>query len=149
MGWSIGNGWHALLCPVMFNEIGAKTLYIFGVSSIITLPMVWALYPKSNQRTLKEMNLLFAADMPWVWDAEKNLAKLTEQHPELVGLTAALVFLGLLQSLHASTHPECRAAAKRGNSIVDPKSGVGDTRRMGIVARVASLEVRQEGAPKN
>ena len=48
MGWSIGNGWLAPLCPVMFNEIGEKTLYIFGVSSIITLPMVWALYPKSN-----------------------------------------------------------------------------------------------------
>ena len=95
------------------------------------------------------MNLLFAADMPWVWDAEKNLAKLTEQHPELVGLTAALVFLGLLQSLHASKHPEYRAAARRGNSIVDPKSGIGDTRRMGGVARVASLEVRQEGALKN
>ena len=47
MGWSIGNDWLALLCPVMFNEIG-KTLYIFGVSSIITLLMVWALYSKSS-----------------------------------------------------------------------------------------------------
>ena len=40
--------------------------------------------------------------------AEKNFAKLTEQHPELV------------------------AAARRRSSVVDPKSGVGGTRRMGV-----------------
>lgn len=30
------------------------------------------------------MNLLFAADSPWVWDAEKNFAILKEENPELV-----------------------------------------------------------------
>lgn len=92
----------------MFNAVGEKTLYIFGTGNIITLPMVWALYPESNQCTLDEMGPLFAADRPWVWDAEKNFAKLTEQHPEPV------------------------AAARRGSSIVDPESGVGGTRRMGV-----------------
>ncbi|GMF03120.1 unnamed protein product [[Candida] boidinii] len=29
-GWSIGNGWLTLLCPVMFNSIHERTLYIFG-----------------------------------------------------------------------------------------------------------------------
>ena len=41
-----------LLCPVMFTNIGEKTLYIFGICNAITIPMVWALYPESNQRTL-------------------------------------------------------------------------------------------------
>jgi hypothetical protein len=45
--------------------------------------MVWALYPESNQRTLEEMNLLFAAKTPWVWDAEKNFARLKAEHPEI------------------------------------------------------------------
>ncbi|CZT43464.1 probable transporter (major facilitator superfamily) [Rhynchosporium secalis] len=85
VGWSIGNGWLTLLCPVMFNAIGEKTLYIFAISNAITIPMVWALYPESNQRTLEEMDLLFAADTPWVWDAEKNFARLKAEHPELVG----------------------------------------------------------------
>lgn len=70
--------------------------------------MGWALYPEGNQCTLEGMDLLFAADRPWVWDAEENFAKLTEQHPELV------------------------AAARRRSSVVDPKSGVGGTRRMGV-----------------
>lgn len=63
----------------MFEAIGEKTLYIFGIANVITLPMVWALYPESNQRTLEEMDLLFAADTPWNWDAEKNFKILMEE----------------------------------------------------------------------
>ena len=56
----------------MFNAIGEKTLYvigvqlrlnlqilmllhryIFGIANVITIPMVWALYPETNQRTLE------------------------------------------------------------------------------------------------
>jgi len=88
VGWSIGNGWLTLLCPVMFDAIGEKTLYIFGVCNFITIPMVWALYPESNQRTLEEMDLLFAAKTPWVWDAEKNFAKIKSENPELMAAAA-------------------------------------------------------------
>jgi hypothetical protein len=73
----------ALLYPIMFNHIGEKTLYIFVISNVITIPMVWALCPESNQRTLEEMDLLFAAKTPWVWDAEKNFARLKAEHPEI------------------------------------------------------------------
>ena len=68
----------------MFAAIGAKTLFIFGACNVITIPMVWALYPESNQRTLEEMDLLFAADTPWVWDAERNFKRLKEENPDLV-----------------------------------------------------------------
>jgi hypothetical protein len=27
--------------------------YIFGIANVITIPMVWALYPETNQRTLE------------------------------------------------------------------------------------------------
>jgi MFS family permease len=84
VGWSIGNGWLTLLCPVMFDKIGEKTLYIFAISNVITIPMVWALYPESNQRTLEEMDFLFAAKTPWNWDAEKRFTMLKEEHPEIV-----------------------------------------------------------------
>lgn len=84
VGWSIGNGWLTLLCPVMFEAIGEYTLFIFAACNVITIPMVWALYPESNQRTLEEMNLLFAADSPWVWDAEATYRTLKEENPELV-----------------------------------------------------------------
>lgn len=84
----------------MFNAIGAKTLFIFGACNILSIPMVWALYPESNQRTLEEMDLLFEADSIWNWAAEKNFAKLKLENPDLV------------------------AAASRGNSVVDPERGV-------------------------
>jgi MFS family permease len=79
VGWSIGNGWLTLLCPVMFDSIGEKTLYIFAACNVISIPMVWALYPETNQRTLEEIDLLFAADSIWNWEAEKNFARLKEQ----------------------------------------------------------------------
>ncbi|KAI4592613.1 hypothetical protein KJ359_011064 [Pestalotiopsis sp. 9143b] len=99
-GWSIGNGWLTLLCPVMFNAIGENTLHIFGACNILAIPVVWALYPESNQRTLEEMDLLFAAHTPWVWDAEKTFERLKVEQPGLVH------------------------AAKKGESVVDPEAGI-------------------------
>lgn len=90
----------------MFGAIGEKTLYIFGVCNALSIPMVWALYPESNQRTLEEMDLLFAADTPWNWDAERNFKKLTEENPHLV------------------------QAAKKGQSVVDPETGIPRGRRV-------------------
>ena len=72
----------------MFESLGAYTLFIFAACNVITIPMVWALYPESNQRTLEEMNLLFAADSPWNWEAEKNYAILKAENPELVQAAA-------------------------------------------------------------
>jgi hypothetical protein len=79
VGWSIGNGWLTLLCPIMFDKLGEKTLYIFAACNAITIPMVWALYPETNQRTLEEIDLLFASDSIWNWEAEKNFKTLRDQ----------------------------------------------------------------------
>jgi hypothetical protein len=72
----------------MFSAIGEKTLYVFAASNVITIPMVWALYPESNQRTLEDMDLLFAADSPWVWEAEKAFARLKADNPGYVETAA-------------------------------------------------------------
>lgn len=66
----------------MFEAIGEKTLYIFAISNAITIPMVWALYPESNQRTLEDIDLLFAAETPWTWDAERTFAQLKAENPD-------------------------------------------------------------------
>ncbi|MCJ1286584.1 hypothetical protein MMC26_005930 [Xylographa opegraphella] len=100
VGWSIGNGWCTLLLPIIFAALDENTYYIFGACNVITIPMVWALYPESNQRTLEEMNLLFASDSIWNWDAERNFAILKEQNPDLV------------------------QAAQRGHSVIDPETGM-------------------------
>lgn len=89
----------------MFSAISEKTLYIFGVCNALSIPMVWALYPESNQRTLEEMDLLFAADTPWVWDAERNFKRLCEENPHLV------------------------QAAQRGQAVVDAETGLSKNRK--------------------
>lgn len=87
VGWSIGNGWCVLLLPTIFERLHEKTLYIFGGVNALAIVAVWALYPESNQRTLEEMDLVFASDSIWVWDAEKNFAKLKAENPDLITAT--------------------------------------------------------------
>lgn len=53
LGWSVGNGWTTLLLPTMFKQISEKTFYVFGAVNFLTIPIVWALYSESNQRTWK------------------------------------------------------------------------------------------------
>ncbi len=60
----IGNE-QVLLLPTIFNKLNEKTLYIFGAVNVISIVVVWALYPESNQRTLEEMDLVFAGDSIW------------------------------------------------------------------------------------
>lgn len=51
---------------------------------ILTQPaVVWAFYPESNQRTLEEIDFLFAGDTPWNWVAESNFARLKQENPEI------------------------------------------------------------------
>ncbi|KAK0621090.1 Sugar transporter STL1 [Lasiodiplodia hormozganensis] len=76
VGWSVGNGSLTLAMPYIIGSIGEKAMYVFGACNVIAIPIVWVFYPESNQRTLEEMDLLFAADTPWVWDAEKKFAEL-------------------------------------------------------------------------
>lgn len=72
-----------LLLPTIFVKLNEKTLYIFGAVNFLSIIIVWALYPESNQRTLEEMDLVFASDSIWNWEAEKTFARLREEHPEL------------------------------------------------------------------
>lgn len=100
----------------MFESIEEKTLYIFAISNVLTIPMVWALYPESNQRTLEDMDLLFAADTPWTWDAEKTFERLKQENPDLV------------------------QGGERNNSVVDPETGK-ERQRSTVTGRALTLDV--------
>lgn len=79
----------------MFKAIGEKTLYIFAACNAITIPMVWDFYPETNQRTLEEINLIFASDSIWNWEAERRFNILKEQNTELMQAADREPFLGL------------------------------------------------------
>jgi hypothetical protein len=116
--WSIGNGWTVLLLPMIFQKLNEKTLHIFGGVNALSILAVWALYPETNQRTLEEMNLVFATDSIWDWEAEKNYKILKEENPDMV------------------------QAAQRGGSVVDPETGMLRRPSTGG-ARKVSLSVRR------
>lgn len=119
VGWSIGNGWCVLLLPTIFEKMNEKTLYVFGGVNILCIIIVWAFYPESNQRTLEEMDLVFACDSPWTWEAEANFARLQEENPELV------------------------QASKTAGRVVDPETGVVTSRRVSRATIVSKTETKE------
>lgn len=92
-----------LALPYVFSAIGANTMYVFGAVNLISIPigknqhvdfsyyerlwlikdLVWAFYPESSQRTLEEIDMLFAAKSPFVWAAESNFETLITDNPKI------------------------------------------------------------------
>jgi len=87
VGWSIGNGWCTLLVPVMFANIHENALYVFGAANALSIIVIWAFYPETANRTLEEIDFLFASSSPFTWDAEKEYARLKAIVPEGVTLS--------------------------------------------------------------
>jgi hypothetical protein len=97
----------------MFDSIGEKTLYIFAACNALSILQVWALYPETNQRTLEEIDLLFASDSIWNWEAEKNFARLKAQ-----GVTSEDV-----QATGTDAETGRKGSIMRGLSLQDSSSG--------------------------
>jgi MFS family permease len=75
VGWSIGNAFVMEIAPPMIAGIGWITFLIFGVCNFLTIPMVYSLYPETSNRTLEELDAVFATRSILVWNAEKELAE--------------------------------------------------------------------------
>lgn len=71
-----------MMLPTVFARIGSNTMYIFGAVNLLSILMVWALYPETANRSLEQVDYLFAADSIWNWDAEKSFQQLSEQMTE-------------------------------------------------------------------
>jgi hypothetical protein len=63
------------IAPPMIAGIGWITFLIFGVCNFLTIPMVYSLYPETSNRTLEELDAVFATRSILVWNAEKELAE--------------------------------------------------------------------------
>ena len=48
------------------------------------MAIVYCFYPETANRTLEEIDLLFASETPFVWETEKRFQELKLQHEELV-----------------------------------------------------------------
>lgn len=63
----------------MFSSIKENTLHVFGAINFLSIPMVWAFYPETANRTLEEMDHLFMSKSPFVWDEEARFKQWKEE----------------------------------------------------------------------
>lgn len=82
VGWSIGNALVMEITPPMIAGIGWITFLIFGAFNFLAIPVVWALYPETCNKTLEELDVIFSTKSVLVWNAEKELAEAKKRKNE-------------------------------------------------------------------
>lgn len=83
IGWSIGCGTVSLAAPKMFGALGPEAFYIHAGFNLFAVAFVYCFYPETCNRTLEEIDLLFASSSPFVWETEKRFRELKVEHAEL------------------------------------------------------------------
>ncbi|BFZ59959.1 hypothetical protein YB2330_000981 [Saitoella coloradoensis] len=74
-GWAIGCGWTTLVNPTIFDKLANRTYFFFGGLNVIWIPIIYLLYPETNNRTLESIEVLFSPASPFVWASERAYAQ--------------------------------------------------------------------------
>jgi MFS family permease len=61
-GWAVGCGANTFIIPVMIDRVGWRTFIFFGCCNIISMPIVWFLFPEVAGKPLEASPLLFSSD---------------------------------------------------------------------------------------
>ncbi|CEG64794.1 hypothetical protein RMATCC62417_01707 [Rhizopus microsporus] len=85
VGWSIGNALVMEITPPMIAGIGWITFLIFGAFNFLAIPIVYALYPETSNKTLEELDVVFSTKSCLVWNAEKELKQNTRASSSVIG----------------------------------------------------------------
>jgi len=67
----------------MFGALGPEAFYIHAGFNLFAVAFVYCFYPETCNRTLEEIDLLFASSSPFVWETEKRFRELKAEHAEL------------------------------------------------------------------
>ncbi|KAI9015651.1 general substrate transporter [Phycomyces nitens] len=82
VGWSVGNALVMEITPPMLSSIGWATFLIFAAFNFLSIPIVWAFYPETSNKTLEELDVIFSTESYLVWRAEAELARTKSEKPE-------------------------------------------------------------------
>jgi MFS family permease len=82
LGWAIGCGVTTFVIPIMLDHIGWWSFIFFGCMNLVVMPLIHFFYPETANRSLEEVDLLFASDSPLV---SKNMAEYRRRVDEAGG----------------------------------------------------------------
>ncbi|KAI9491200.1 general substrate transporter [Zychaea mexicana] len=112
VGWSIGNAVVMEITPPMLAGIGWATFLLFGALNFLAIPVVWAMYPETMNKTLEELDVIFSTRSLLVWNAEKELlAKGIDPNDPL----ATLAKTEKAQVTASDTEPSSSSQEKKGS----------------------------------
>ncbi|PHH62781.1 hypothetical protein CDD81_6673 [Ophiocordyceps australis] len=94
-GWATGCGMTQFLIPILLAKLGYGTYILFGAINIMSIPVIWLLYPETANRSLEDVSLLFTADSLLVKD---NMAEY-ERRISQAGGNVAVAARRLLQEV--------------------------------------------------
>ncbi|POR37248.1 General substrate transporter [Tolypocladium paradoxum] len=78
------NIFSVLLLPTIFSKLHEKTLYISGAVNILSIRRRLGAVSRVKPTHLERDRPRVCHDSIWTWEAEKNFARLKEEHPQLV-----------------------------------------------------------------
>lgn len=64
-GWAIGVGWTTLVNPIMFGALESRTYFLFAGLNALWIPIVYAFYPETANRSLESIGTLFITNSPF------------------------------------------------------------------------------------
>ena len=90
-----------MITPVMLDQIGWGTYLFFAVMNAIFLPIIYLFYPETRQRTLEEIDIIFAKGSVEKMSYVKAAAQLPPMTTEQIEV--ASLHYGLTHSSESSS----------------------------------------------
>jgi hypothetical protein len=78
-GWAVGCGANTFIIPIMLDRLGWKTFLVFGCCNVISMPLVWFIFPEVAGKPLEAVSLLFSADSVLVSENVRGYERMMDE----------------------------------------------------------------------
>jgi MFS family permease len=78
-GWAVGCGANTFIIPILLDRLGWTTFLLFGCCNVVSMPLVWFLFPEVAGKPLEAVTLLFSADSVLVRDNVREYERMMDQ----------------------------------------------------------------------
>lgn len=82
VAFSLAGGTSNEIIPYLINAVGFWIFVLFALLNFAMCIPIWLFYIETANRDLEDVDLLFSFDTPFAWKAEREFAKLKQDHEQ-------------------------------------------------------------------